>query len=960
MIRLRFGALTGALLVGTACLPFNSALAATYYVDSVAGLDAYNGTTTGTPWKTLAKVNGTMFLPGDNVLFKRGSSWTGSLIPWGNGNSTAQLVFGAYGTGVAPIINGNGVNETVWLSNKSYFTLQDLAITNNAASEGNRAGIRVSFKGSSTSAVTTFRGVKILNNEISQVRGTTIRANNIYATGAIMVKMMDDGGVLTYVDDLLIQGNDIHDNWCIGINVAAPGNYGGREDLWGTNFIIRDNIIDQGGADGIVVLGANAPLIERNASYDACILEAPGAGSFSAGMWTSYFTKDAVFQFNEVARCYNAAINGASGDSQAFDADLGTTGNQIFQYNYTHDNDGGVLIMMSDPTIAKTVIYRYNLSVNDARNTNTGDQMSVLPTFGVNSAHIYNNVFYSTRQEGFKFSDAQAAYYTNNIFSMPAAIYPSRPTFTNNCYFGHTPVVTDHYKVLGDPQFVGPLPTASGGDGYTSANVDMFKLKSTSPCINWGASIADNGGVDFWGNPLYAGTYADIGLHELVGGNHPAPAPVTITDNPASGTVTYTGSGWIHSSSENLYYNRTRSYTPNVGDAVQFTFTGTNASVYGVKGLGMGKISVSVDGGPAVLLDNLSPVSLIYRTELFQVSGLAPGTHTIKVTNATKNSYSTWNGLGIDYFLTVPGTPPSSPVASYVDNTPSSSVVYSGTWWTSGTGDSKCWYGTKSTSSTVGDYVDFTFVGTGVRVCGIKASSYGKLSFSVDGGTPTVVNCYQGTLADYLVNLFEVNGLASGTHTIRATVATKDAASSGNTVAIDYFQKLTGGGPISVAPVADTFVRDGTYATTNYGTSTSLDVKLDVANYHREAFCKFNVSGFSNAGRAILKLVPVLINTDTAVTYTVEFVSNDTWTESGMIWNNRPAGSGVVLGTLSGTTMQLGVPINIDITNQVRTEAAGDGTISIMIRSNNLGSLKNAGFGSRENAAANQPQLIIQ
>jgi hypothetical protein len=43
-----------------------------------------------------------------------------------------------------------------------------------------------------------------------------------------------------------------------------------------------------------------------------------------------------------------------------------------------------------------------------------------------------------------------------------------------------------------------------------------------------------------------------------------------------------------------------------------------------------------------------------------------------------------------------------------------------------------------------------------------------------------------------MVKLYEVNGLNSGTHTLTATVAAKDPASSGNIVNIDLFQSLVG------------------------------------------------------------------------------------------------------------------------------------------------------------------------
>lgn len=41
-----------------------------------------------------------------------------------------------------------------------------------------------------------------------------------------------------------------------------------------------------------------------------------------------------------------------------------------------------------------------------------------------------------------------------------------------------------------------------------------YRLQSTSPAIDAGRAIEDNGGADFWGNPLYHNA-PDIGAHEV-------------------------------------------------------------------------------------------------------------------------------------------------------------------------------------------------------------------------------------------------------------------------------------------------------------------------------------------------------------------------------------------------------------------------------------------------------------
>jgi hypothetical protein len=79
----------------------------TFYVSNSSGLDTNNGTDSGHPWKTIAKVNSYAFQPGDGILFKRGDTWTGTtaISVSHSGNSTHQITYGAYGVGAKPIFN---------------------------------------------------------------------------------------------------------------------------------------------------------------------------------------------------------------------------------------------------------------------------------------------------------------------------------------------------------------------------------------------------------------------------------------------------------------------------------------------------------------------------------------------------------------------------------------------------------------------------------------------------------------------------------------------------------------------------------------------------------------------------------------------------------------------------------------------------------------------------------------
>jgi hypothetical protein len=76
------------LLISFTLLPINSfshfliiseAWSATYYVDATNRNDTNNGLSESTAWKTIAKINASVFNPGDQILFKGGRFGEGNL-----------------------------------------------------------------------------------------------------------------------------------------------------------------------------------------------------------------------------------------------------------------------------------------------------------------------------------------------------------------------------------------------------------------------------------------------------------------------------------------------------------------------------------------------------------------------------------------------------------------------------------------------------------------------------------------------------------------------------------------------------------------------------------------------------------------------------------------------------------------------------------------------------------------
>jgi cell division septation protein DedD len=143
--------------------------------------------------------------------------------------------------------------------------------------------------------------------------------------------------------------------------------------------------------------------------------------------------------------------------------------------------------------------------------------------------------------------------------------------------------------------------------------------------------------------------------------------------------------------------------------------------------------------------------------------------------------------------------------------------------------------------------------------------------------------------------------------------------------------------------IADAYVNAGS-PTTNYGSSTTLraDASPDLHSYLR-----FNVQGLNGTvTRATLR---VFANTASSLGCIANGVSENTWTESTVNYNNAPS-----LGSALGSSGSFGAGawISIDVTAYV----IGNGTYNLALTTSSSTAVS---LASRE-SGGNAPQLIIE
>src|SRR6266542_2426362 len=155
--------------------------------------------------------------------------------------------------------------------------------------------------------------------------------------------------------------------------------------------------------------------------------------------------------------------------------------------------------------------------------------------------------------------------------------------------------------------------------------------------------------------------------------------------------------------------------------------------------------------------------------------------------------------------------------------------------------------------------------------------------------------------------------------------------------------------------IADAHVTSAS-PTNNFGTNTLLEVQTNgVAGPTRDTYLKFDLSSVTNLSSAKLRIFGSLSGSGTVGT-TVYSVTDTSWGETNITWNNKPARSNALNSVnISGTTATWYV---IDVSSFVQSEkAAGRDLITLALHclTNSTPYIK---INSRQ-AASNKPELLI-
>ncbi len=357
----------------------------TYYFDSNSGNDNSEGLGDDAPKKTLgAAVNIIKSVKADSptrVLFKAGSEYSGPFTVSGfKAADETPLIIGVYGEtedekyvkisgGVSAVevvgsnVRVSGIEATSPNGSRGFYVhtaekgaMKNVVLTGNYIHD-------VNFKWAEEKSPEETDPSKVNVSKVCANADYTYSKGGIFFTAATETYIGE-----SWFENVWVENNLVERTSRVGMFVDSqwahrPGHDWGRNHYYDDdtnwfchkNFNVRGNDFRYTGGDGMVLLATDGGYIENNTCFHAQYLGR--SGYYNAGIWV-HSCKNIVFQNNEAA--YTFLRNGA-GDGQGFDIDIGNE-NILFQYNYSHHNEGGGILLC-------------NLATNEVQYDKNGDMV---------------------------------------------------------------------------------------------------------------------------------------------------------------------------------------------------------------------------------------------------------------------------------------------------------------------------------------------------------------------------------------------------------------------------------------------------------------------------------------------------------------------------------------------------------------------------------------------------------
>lgn len=458
-----------------------------YYVDSVKGNDKNSGESPETAWKSLKRVNHTVFASGDQIKLKRGSVWNDPMELRGSGSADAPIKLSAYGKGPLPAIAVKDTYYAVRLKNQDNWDISEIDLSSRQTIPKNIQEVKI-VHGRTLRRDSLFfapharrrrqiamlvelenfgvaENIHIHDLNIHDVEGP----QNAKESGGIVVRINGNQKASRF-NNLTIRNNRLMNVCRSGIVFVVWPH--ARRTHWfpSTNVEISGNRLKYIGGDGIVPWACDGVKVTGNILL--------------YGAWTALDANAGIWPWS----CDNAVISGnvsgftckyqGNGDGQGYDVDTNNY-NTTLENNVSFMNDGGFLLICGEShTLNRKITVRNNLSICDR-------MAGVTLWNNLKDVDIYNNTFITT-------SDCRAVFLLVNWGKGDSdPIQMKNVRFHNNLVLADTPLtfrgMQKSWKIY-DNVYTGTY--AKGLIGYGTDNQicdPKFKCKTNG----WGDIMSE-------------------------------------------------------------------------------------------------------------------------------------------------------------------------------------------------------------------------------------------------------------------------------------------------------------------------------------------------------------------------------------------------------------------------------------------------------------------------------------
>jgi hypothetical protein len=608
-------------LTGQGAVQYGLAQPAIYHIDATSGDDDNDGLTPATAWQTIAKVNASSFVAGDQILFKRGEIWRERLAFYGSGSSGSPITIGAYGTGDRPLITG-GDSITGWTQETTYYYASGYASNPLVVVDSNNVPYP---------SVATKGEVAAGNRWYDSANQRIYVYNTGSAPSGFAASVRDEVINLWANEHITIRD----------LKLTVGGRYGIKGAGECVSFVVDDVVVEACWGAGIVFEGG-ASITVRD-----CTVNYANAGGTSS--WHESITFEGVNGFEATG---NTVTNGGK---EGIDAKYNSR-NGVINNNICYGNNG--------PQIYIDAANNIEIAYNRVHSSNVGKPALALAVeelynpneYNLHTISVHHNLIYNSGagimvliEDSEAFADIynvkidNNTIYNNNknnwggIFFLGtgnAGNFGTGNTIRNNILYDNTQLggsraIRDDMTVVGqftvshnlfgtdEPSHTFGSNSVIGNPQFTDAANGDFTLQSNSPCIDAGTDVGLT--TDFAGNPIVGDP--DIGAFESA-----TAFPLTLSGSAAlTGTTASAGALEIDApvslaGSAAL----TGALTGAGGVSFPLTLSGSAVLVGSVEGSGTLAVEeplpVDLDGS-AVLVGALTGAGALYHG--FGLSGSA-------------------------------------------------------------------------------------------------------------------------------------------------------------------------------------------------------------------------------------------------------------------------------------------------------------------------------------------------